>query len=197
MLLSIAFFPPVEWFAVLARCTGGGSLPVVDRGNYEKQSYRNRCSILSESGPLDLRFPVVHNGVRRLDEVLVDYSTPWVQKFKVAVASAYYSSPFFEYYRDELFAILDSHPLTVWELDWKIIDFFCRKMGLPLPLEGSVSPLCSGKDDYRELIHPKKEKIFSVRPYWQVFRDRYGFVGGLSVMDLLFCEGPESICYLL
>jgi len=198
MLLSIAFFPPVEWFALIARCAGGNILPVIDRGgNYEKQSYRNRCSILAESGRMDLRFPIIHDGKRKIDEVLVDYSTAWIPKFKLAVDSAYFSSPFFEYYRDEIYAILDAHPATVWDLDWSIMEFFCRKIGLPLPSEGIFDPRPLEKDDYRYSVHPKKERILTTRPYWQVFKDRFGFVDGLSVMDLLFCEGPESICYLM
>lgn len=198
MLLSIAFFPPVEWFALLARCAGGSSYATVDSGgNYEKQSYRNRCTILSESGPLDLRFPIIHDGRRGIQEVRVDYSTPWVSKFKVAVESAYSSSPYFEYYRDGLFAILDSHPETLWELDWRIILFFCEKLGLPSPQCAGLEQGKSGTGDYRYSIHPKKERVLHVRPYWQVFRDRFGFVDGLSVMDLLFCEGPGALSYLM
>ena len=283
--------------------------------NYQKQSWRNRCRILSANGPLDLNVPVVHeNGTFSLPikRIRVDYSTPWVLRTERAIESAYCSSPFFIYYRDPLFAILDSHPETLWELDRRLIDFFCAKIGIapdiretesfiagigtagmsPATSEqcrsvlsadtGSCSEEGSGSardklatseqcrpalaadtgscleegfgsardklatseqcrsalaadtdscseegsgrpvemtaarrndcltaaelnchsEDYRAAIHPKRPNTIMrdlglENPYWQVFRDKFGFVPGLSIMDLLFNEGPESICWLL
>ena len=173
----------------------------------------------------------------------MDYSTPWVLRTERAIESAYYSSPFFIYYRDALFAILDSRPETLWELNRRIIDFFCGKIGIapqihetiafapagghipsepvtaapsslpsvdgPLPftmpraacLSEGMCPPAAMADDYRSVIHPKRPNTIMrdlglERPYWQVFRDKFGFVPGLSIMDLLFNEGPESICWL-
>lgn len=186
MLLSTAYFPPVEYFAVLARY----SVFIDPEENYRKQSYRNRCRILTSNGVEDLRVPVVHDGLRKITEVRVDYSTPWPRRTEYAIDTAYYSSPFFEYYRDELFALLDARPETLWELNGNITDFFCRKIGI-VPQWGAREG-----EDLRDVIHPKKAPYLQTRGYWQVFRDRFGFVGNLSVMDLLFNEGPESICIL-
>lgn len=189
MLLSAAYFPPVEYFSLIRRA---GRASIDKRGNYQKQSYRNRFRILTANGVEDLRFPVVHDGQRSVDAVKVDYSTPWVSKTRTALDSAYYSSPFYEYYRDELFSILESCPATVWDLDYSLTCFFCRKVGLPVPLPASGAD----DEDFRELVHPKREPVLVNREYWQVFRDRYGFVPNLSIIDLLSNEGPESICYL-
>ena len=128
-LLTTAYFPPIEYFAQLAKC----SVFIDGTEHYQKQSWRNRCRILGANGPEDLRFPVVHDGKRAITEVLVDYRTDWVRRSEYAIETAYYSSPFFEYYRDELFAILDSHPQTLWELNSRITEFFCRKIGIPSP----------------------------------------------------------------
>ena len=129
VLLSTAFCPPVEYFAVLA----GYSSVFIDSGeNYQKQTWRNRCRILTGSGPQDLMVPVVHGSGRAITEIQVEYTTPWVVKFERAVASAYDSSPFFEFYRDEFFAILDSHPATLWELNRQITEWICRKIGIPV-----------------------------------------------------------------
>lgn len=140
---------------------------------------------------MDLRFPVVHDGARCIKDIKVDYSTPWVRQTEYAIETAYSASPYFEYYKDELFGILDSHPETLWDLDMRIMEFFCRKIGLAAPVEG-----CAADIDLRTIIHPKKASSFEAKPYMQVFGERFGFTGNLSVMDLLFNEGPESICYL-
>ena len=188
MLLSTAYCPPIEFFALLAE----NSAVMLDSSErYRKQSWRNRCRILTSNGPMDLRFPIVHNGRYGITEVLVDYSTPWVSQTEYAIESAYSRSPFFEYYRDEMFAILDSHPATLWELNARLIDFFCRKIGLLTP---AVPGAVAGYEKYE--LDPKRPSSYEGKPYWQVFRHKFGFVSGLSVMDLLFCEGPESICYL-
>jgi len=188
LILSIAYFPPIEYFAAIAKCS---FFSIDSSEKYQKQSYRNRCTILSPNGPMDLRFPIVHNSQYGITEVLVDYSTDWVRQTKYAIETAYCSSPFFEYYKDALFAILDSHPSTLWELDMSLIDFFCKKIGLPTPSSASCP-----ENEKPLLIHPKVKSEYVAKPYWQVFGEKFGFVPGLSVMDLLFNEGPESICYL-
>ena len=168
--------------------------------NYQKQSWRNRCRILTANGPESLNVPVVHeNGTFSLPvkEIRVEYTTPWVLRMERAIESAYRSSPFFIYYKDALFGILDSHPETLWELNRRIIDFFCARIGISPVIKETTSFDPSEITD----IHPKRANTIMrdlglERPYWQVFRDKYGFVPGLSIMDLLFNEGPESICWL-
>ncbi len=245
MLLTTAYFPPIEYFALLAKY----SVVYMEAcENYQKQSWRNRCRILSANGPLDLNVPVVHEGgtfALPIKQIRVEYTTPWVLRTERAIESAYCSSPFFIYYRDALFAILDSHPETLWELNRRLIDFFCARIGIAPEIrettfytatEGHIpsgrhatlgnvrgrGPSSDGRDDgaavtgsegicpsvdtklledYRAVIHPKRSNTILRdlgldRPYWQVFNERFGFVPGLSIMDLLFNEGPESICWL-
>ena len=201
MLLTTAYFPPIEYFALLARY----SVVYMEAcENYQKQSWRNRCRILTSNGPENLNVPVVHeNGTFALPirEIRVEYTTPWVLRTERAIESAYSSSPFFIYYKDELFAILDSQPATLWELNRRLIDFFCAKIGIAPQFVETESFDSAQVEDYRALIHPKKANTILrdlglERPYWQVFKEKFGFVPGLSIMDLLFNEGPESICWL-
>lgn len=196
-VLTIAYFPPVEYFALLAKYS---SVYMEACENYQKQSWRNRCRIYTENGPQDLNFPVKHrDGTFKLPirEIEVDYSTPWVAKTERCIETAYSSSAYFAYYRDELFAILDARPRTLWELDLRIIRFFLAKTGL----KTEIVPTAEFAGEHVD-IHPKRPNAILAelgleRPYYQVFAERFGFVPNLSVMDLLFNEGPASLDYLL
>lgn len=197
MTLTIAYFPPVEYFALLAKYS---SVYIEACENYQKQSYRNRCRFYASDGVQDLSFPIRHRGGSisiPIKEVEVDYSTPWVAKTERCIDTAYRSSAFFDYYRDPLFAILDSHPRTLWELDMRITEFFIAKIGLATELRET-----SGYHGPDYDIHPKRpnsilSELGLERPYYQVFADKMGFKGNLSVMDLLFNEGPSSLDFIL
>ena len=242
MLLGIAYFPPISYFSLIAKgmvISSENTIPSVVYieacENYQKQSWRNRCRILAADGPAYLNFPIIHEGSHELPitEIKVDYSTPWVLKTKRAIASAYESSAYFDYYKDDLFAILDSRPETLFELDLRIIRFFLDKIGIAadLRLTESYTPIGQESfrraftrvgrearrdgrtpadrdqnlslygEDYREVLHPKRpntvlKDLGLEKPYFQVFARKYGFISDLSIMDLLFNEGPDSICFL-
>lgn len=222
MLLSIAYFPPISYFALMAKeftLSPDGVIPSVVYleacESYQKQSWRNRFRFYAGDGPQDLNFPIIHEGRGHplpITKVKVDYSTPWLQRTERAIASAYDASAFFDYYKDELFAILDSKPETLFDLDLQLIKFFLRKTGIAvdLRLTDEYVPVRSRTEvmdsalygpDYRELIHPKRpdpvlHDLGLEKPYFQVFAQKHGFVPNLSIMDLLFNEGPDSISYL-
>lgn len=194
MTLSTAWFPPIEFFAILAK----NSVVYIEAcESYRKQTWRNRCRILTEGGPMDLRVPVLHDGERLIRNVRVDWREDWLRPVLYAIDTAYYSSPFFEYYRDELFALLERRRERLWDMNMDIIDFFCRKIGIAPKILPTTDFVLSLPEDCRWSIDPKKPSDYKCRPYWQVFRERFGFVDGLSAMDLLFNEGPESLGFLL
>ena len=214
MLLSIAYFPPISWFAaavsgfVLSKGRAASFDVCLEAcEHYQKQSYRNRCRYYSSMGADTLTVPIIKGGCEPpIREALVDYSVPWLLHSERAIVSAYRSSAFFEYYKDELFGLLERRPDTLWELDLSIILFFMEKIGLParinfteeyLPMD-SYPAGC----DLRGVIHPKHEDYILTRlglekPYFQVFALKHGFIPNLSIMDLLFNEGPNSISYLM
>ena len=229
-LLSTAYFPPVSYFAAIAkemgglsnRYDGGSSLELSPSviyieacENYQKQSYRNRCRFYGAEGIQTLSFPIVHKGGTHklpISEIEVDYSTPWLQQHQRAIVSAYRTSAYFEYYMDELFAIMDSRPEKLFDLNMKLIRFFIEKTGIAAELRLTQDFSRDGKlitedgnviecEDLRETIHPKKpdtilQEYGLDKPYFQVFSPKHGFQSNLSIMDLLFNEGPDSIIYL-
>lgn len=172
--------------------------------NYQKQSYRNRCRFYAADGVQSLSFPIMHEGGTHklpISEIKVDYSTPWLQQHERAIISAYRTSAYFEYYQDELFDILESKPERLLDLNMAILCFFIEKIGLAVDLRLTEDYVKDAPDDFRELIHPKRpdsilKDMGLEKPYFQVFAPKYGFKSNLSVMDLLFNEGPDSILYL-
>ena len=221
MLLSVAFCPPVSWFAAAARdftLSPDRVIPSVVHleacEHFQKQSYRNRCRILTANGVENLQVPVVHGDNLYhtcIRDVRVDYSVPWITRMERAVSSAYESSAYFYHYRDDFFSLLESMPRTLWELDLSLIGFFLAKTGLAVDFRPTGSfekpKRCDAAaagwpgDDLRETIHPKRPNTLLraldlEKPYFQVFAGKYGFQSDLSVMDLLFNEGPDSILYL-
>lgn len=240
-LLSTAYFPPVSYFAAMAQEMGGlvlrrnedtagcncpsgrqteapelkpATIYIEACENFQKQSYRNRCYFYGADGVQQLQVPIIHEGgthKQPISEIKIDWSKPWLLQHKRAIISAYRTSAYFEYYQDELFAILDSQPERLFDLNMALIRFFIEKTGIAVDLritadysrEGIVSE--DGQDvpcsDLREAIHPKRQNTILKdmeleKPYFQVFSRKHGFQSDLSIMDLLFNEGPESIIYL-
>lgn len=229
-LFSTAYMPPVSYFAAMAeemeglsnRRDGDSSLELTPSvvyveacENYQKQSYRNRCRFHAADGVQSLSYPIVHEGGTHklpISEIRIDWSTPWLQQHERAIVSAYRTSAYFEYYQDELFAILESRPERLLDLNMELLRFFVEKAGLAVDLrltsgfsrdgnqimpDGSIVQC----EDLREVIHPKRpntilKDLKLEKPYFQVFSRKHGFRYDLSIMDLLFNEGPDSICYL-
>ena len=223
-LLTTAYFPPISYFAAIAeemeglvRIKGEDRKSILSSPllpsiiyleaceNYQKQSYRNRCHFYAADGIQSLSFPIVHEGnthKRPISEVKIDYSTPWILQHKRAIVSAYRTSAYFEYYQDELFAILDSKPERLIDLNTKLLEFFLEKTGIKAEIRMTESYGGSEDcEDLREAIHPKRpddtlKNLKLEKPYFQVFAEKHGFIPNLSIMDLLFNEGPDSIIYL-
>ncbi len=200
-VLSTAYFPPVEYFMAAAMT---GSILIEAQESYVKQSYRNRCRIYACDGVLSLTVPVsMPENSRGISMAVVDYSKPWLQQHERAIVSAYRTSAFFEYYQDDIFPILESRPAGLLDLNMvltlRLLDLLGIRCSVSLTEEYRQS---YGPEflDLRDALHPKKTvpEIFRdrLRPYYQVFSAKFGFIPGLSAVDLLFNEGPDALSYL-
>lgn len=216
VLLTTAYFPPIEYLAAIANeCRFNPGMTEVEPAvvyieaceHYVKQSWRNRCRFYAADGAQTLNFPVCHEDFGKpISQMRIDWKTDWLTRHERAIISAYRTSPYFEYYQDELFTILDSRPELMLDFNTQILKFFLRKTGIPTDIrftsEWEAVTIEGHKvTDLREAIHPKRpntilKDLGVEKPYWQVFSPKYGFIPGLSIMDLLFNEGPDSICYL-
>ena len=215
-LLSTAYFPPIEYFAVIANSRRAE----IESGEmYQKQSYRTRCHINGANGLLVLTLPVLRSALKEeggsshkmpTADLKIDYSKPWLLQHKRALEAAYMSSPFFEYYMDDIYEILDSGEESLLAMNTALTRKVAELIGIETPVElsgrefimpGSEILAQEGISDFRDSIHPKRESCLLERlqlnkPYWQVFTNKQGFVPNLTILDLLFNEGPNAISYL-
>jgi len=203
VLLSISYLPPIQYYTKLILYK---NILLEQHENYIKQSYRNRCTILSANGPLALSIPVqkLHGQKTCIRDVKIDYSLPWQKIHWRAIESAYGKSAFFLYYKDDLYPFYSS-PVYSFLFDYALalMERMNQLLGIhkTYELTKTYRHEVEEADDFRYTIHPKKNKqsddpCFSPAVYHQVFAGKYGFQPNLSIIDLLFNEGNESLSCL-
>ena len=171
---------------------------VVDvKEHFEKQSYRNRMVIYGANGALNLTIPIVRNGKYQvMDQVKIDNSQDWQKLHWRSLTSAYRSSPYFEYYEDKFKGFYENTYETLVVFNEALIEMIVEILGISITRTLSESFVERGElNDFRNLIHPKKEPTshFKNEEYDQVFEDKCGFLPNLSILDLLFNEGPNAV----
>ncbi len=194
--VSSSYLGPVSYYS---RFLMPGRVIIEQFDHYVKQTYRNRCMILSANGPMALVIPVVKNHGRKtlMKDVRIDYATNWQRLHLNGIISGYRSSAFFEFYFDDFEPFLRKKTTFLLDLNTGLTDLILENLGLAKNYEFSreFNRYPASSPDYRDLIHPKKrgtEDHFRPVPYFQVFSDRFGFVPDLSIIDLLFNTGPEA-----
>ena len=201
ILISSAYFGPVIQYGLIARKR---NIVTEKWDNYQKQSYRNRCEILTSNGVEALTVPVINaSGSKKvlMKDVLISYDKPWQRDHLRAIKTAYNNTPYFIYYFDEIEALIlksPSHLLTLnHEIQLLIFEMLGMKINESFSLKYSFK---EQQNDLRQIIHPKRDMSALVEEtlpkYYQVFGDKFGFTPNLSILDLLFNLGPESILYL-
>ncbi len=199
ILLTTAYFPPLEYFAF---ALAAENVLIERHENYMKQTYRNRCIIMAANGILPLVIPVKKFRGRKtpIRDVKPDYSYHWQRLHLISLESAYRSAPFYEYYIDEIMPFFNNRYRYLLDLNSAIFDKMPELMDISLSWRYTVEFMKdppSGYADLRESFHPKKDnpELTVIREnikYKQVFQDRWGFNPGLSILDLLFNAGPDA-----
>ena len=195
VLIETQYLPSVAYFANVA---AADKLIIEHHENYVKQSYRNRCQLVDASGRRDLTIPVVHSsGKTPIAEVQIDHSQKWVNNHWRAIQSAYGKSPYFEYYADDLHDILYSRPALLYELNKRLLSMCLKALRIDVPVKETMSYIKivqNGVLDLRNAIDVKNptsmNRFFTPVPYAQVFGST--FVENASIIDLIFCVGPEA-----
>jgi len=199
ILLSTAYFPPVSCFALIKNAD---KILIEKEENYIKQTYRNRCRILTANGPEYLTVPVLSASFRKtpVKDVRIDYSKRWQQIHIRAFTSAYRSSAFFEFFFDPVEKLINSKETFLLDFNMKSLETVLKalKLAIPAYFTEAFQSVTGRADDFRYSISPKKETpgFFSPREYFQVFSNKFGFVPDLSILDLIFNAGPDSAEYL-
>ena len=196
VLLSTAYFPPIIYFNYLIQqdCTIEGF------ENFQKQSYRNRCNILTANGTEQLIVPIKHHKFEfvPIQEQEISYAENWQIKHWRSIISAYNHAPFFEFYKDDLNAILMQKYLLLFELNQSLLKLTLANLQLNTPSISNKWELePTDFIDKRNAIHPKNENESISQNYHQVFSKKFGFTPNLSILDLLFNLGPEAHLFLL
>ena len=197
--LTSAYLAPIQYYAKLYAAE---QVWVENWDNYIKQTYRNRTTIAAANGPLTLSIPIVkpatHKSLTR-DIQISDHGN-WRHLHWNTIFSAYNSSPYFEYYVDDFISFYEKKYNYLVDFNEELRELICSHL--------DISPTISltkdyaeppALEDFRDSIHPKHQDIdlkFKLSPYYQVFKEKHGFIPNLSIIDLLFNKGPESVLVL-
>lgn len=185
LLTSTSYFPPAHWLGAAA---GAGNWLLEANENYQKGGWRNRCRIAGPNGVQSLTVPLEKGKHQRkpIREVRISYRQDWWREHEQTIRTAYGRSPYFEFYAEDLFAVGRTRPETLWQLNQKLLNAILEFVQFP------ATPTLT--EDFIPHSKPgflRTDDLPHLSPYPQVFTDRFGYLPGLSVLDALFCLGPE------
>lgn len=201
--LTTAYLAPIQYYTKFLKYD---NIYIEQYDNYVKQTYRNRCVIAAADGPLSLTIPTEKGDSPKLQvkDVRISDHGNWRHVHWNALVAAYRNSPFFEYYQDDFATFYENKYEFLLDFNLELNRVICELVDI----QPNIVKTTSYKEsfdveeyDYREIIHPKHDfkafdRDFVSFPYYQVFKDKYGFIPNLSIVDLLFNMGPETLLVL-
>jgi hypothetical protein len=197
MLIQPSYFPNIETFQHLLKAE---ALIFEVQDYYQKQTYRTRCNIYSANGLLSMNIPIKHQKIERqyTKEVKIENDFPWQKNHLKTLQNAYRSSPFFEYYEDEIEKLYSTKETFLIDFLFKTIDLSFKLLQNPIHYTQTdlYKTNYDVQQDLRFLAEAKNVRKIDMQPYPQVFEVKHGFIPNLSILDLLFNEGPNASLYL-
>ncbi|MFE3846797.1 WbqC family protein [Flavobacterium sp. LB3P45] len=197
-LLFPTYFPSISHFATLAQSE---STVFEIEDNFQKQSNRNRTYIYSPNGIQLLNIPVKHSkeSHQKTKDIQIETDFNWQKQHFKSLEAAYRSSPFFEFFEDDLRPIFEKKHIFLLDLNFETLEIVskCLRMKLEYTTTKEYFHEVDTNEykDFRALVNGKKDSSL-FESYTQVFDDKYGFINNLSVLDLLFNEGKYALDYL-
>lgn len=196
IIIHPSYFPSISHFVAIAQADLV-TLEVED--NFQKQTNRNRMFIYSPNGIQLLNVPIKHTKERhqRIKEVKLETAFDWQKQHFKSLEAAYRTSPFFEYFEDDIRPIFEKQHTFLIDLNMETMAFASKCLGLKFNYDETSEYFheVNDKADFRNLINGKKDtSVFE--PYTQVFGEKHGFINNLSILDLLFNEGRYALDYL-
>ena len=195
MIISVcpAYLPSVEYMSWVINQK---KLYFLTSGHYQKQTYRNRAEIYGPNGKLKLIIPVTKNrgsNHQKDIETMIDNNFLWQKNHWRSLQMSYRASPYFEFYEEDFYPFYNNKISSLMELNIGLIKVVLKLLKFEIPIEEKNDNKVKEK---RDLIIHKKIVNASILKYNQVFIDKHGFLSNLSIVDLLFNLGPESLNYL-
>ncbi|SHN03820.1 WbqC family protein [Flavobacterium xinjiangense] len=197
-LLFPTYFPSISHFAALAQ-SENTVFEIED--NFQKQTNRNRTYIYSPNGIQLLNIPVKHykESHQKTKDIQIETDSQWQKQHFKSLEAAYRSSPFFEFFEDDLRPIFEEKHKFLLDLNFKTIEILSKCLRMKLEYTTTTEYFhevdTNEYKDFRALVNGKKDPSL-FESYTQVFDDKYGFINNLSVLDLLFNEGKYALDYL-
>lgn len=197
-IFPLLYLPPIAYFQKIIQHQQGIIIEADE--HFPKQTYRNRAIIHSPNGKLNLVIPVcrganIHTKIR---DVKISYEFNWQRMHWMSLQTSYRSSAFFEFYEDEFAPFYEKKIDFLFDYNESFLQLLFKllKLNVDYTFSTDFKKEYREIDDYRQSIHPKSVSEFQTKKYFQVFDDRNGFMANLSVADLLFNQGPQSLQFL-
>lgn len=198
-IFPLFYLPPVSYFSALN--AHNYEFILEKEEHFPKQTYRNRTRIYSPNGTLDLFLPVIKGSKyhTKVKDVKISYDFKWQRLHWLSLESCYRNSAYFEYYEDELAVFYNKKFEFLFDYNLEILQWIFKQLKKPAEFNFTTEYIkeIAPENDYRLKLHFKEpELITPAKPYFQVFEDRMGFMPNMSIVDLLFNQGPQTKNYL-
>lgn len=195
--MSSAYLPPAEYFSLILNAE---TILIEKEENYLKQSYRNRCYLLSAHGIQMLSVPVYEGSRRKIPvkDIRIDYSKRWQQVHLGALSASYSASPYFQFFFEDIERIILNNYTFLFDLNTELTQFICSilKTGKALNYTSNFETAGNADYDFRYSLSPKKESSYKLKSYIKVFETGFIFDARLSIIDLIFNMGSATADFL-